>query len=234
MQDERALYDRLWDDALASFRSGAVELDPHLPDRVDDDRLGLTLAARFDDATRERLSALLDDLRALAPEQHIYRPDELHITVLSVVTTTPGFDPARAPLGAYRALFAEVFAAAEPLTLHLRGLTASRCCVMLCGYSADGALNVLRAKLREALSAAGLQDGLELRYRITAAHATLLRFQTPPARLDALIEGIAARRDIDYGACHVDAIEFVLNDWYMSNDRVRVLARFPLGGLGPE
>jgi len=154
--------------------------------------------------------------------------------VLSVVTTTPGFDPARVPLGAYRALFADVFAAAEPLTLHLRGLTASRCCVMLCGYSADGALNALRAKLREALSAAGLQDGLELRYRITAAHATLLRFQTPPARLDALIEGIAARRDIDYGACHVDAIEFVLNDWYMSHDRVRVLARFPLGGLGPE
>lgn len=230
MQDERAVYDRLWDDALASFRAGAVEIDPLLNDRAADDRRGLTLAARFDAATRGRLSALLDDLRTLAPEQHIYRPDELHITVLSVVTTVPGFDPARAPVEAYRALFGEVFAAAAPFTLHLRGLTASRCCVLICGYSADGALNALRNRLRAALRAANLYDGLELRYRITAAHATALRFQALPARLGALAAYIAVHRDTDYGACQVASVEFVVNDWFMSHDRVQVLARYPLGG----
>ena len=76
---ERAVYDRLWADAQVSFRAGDVEIDPLLTDPASDDRLGLTLAARFDGPALERLGGLLDDLRALAPEQHIYRPDELHI-----------------------------------------------------------------------------------------------------------------------------------------------------------
>lgn len=226
---ERALYDRLWADSLASFRAGNVDVDPLLNDRASDNRLGLTLAARFDEATLGRLARLLDDLRALAPEQHIYRPDELHITVLSVITTTAGFDPATAPLDTYCALFDEVFAAAEPFALHLRGLTASRCCALICGYCPDGVLNALRDRLRVALHAAGLDGDLELRYQITAAHATALRFQAPPACLDRLAEYIAAHRETDYGACRINTIDFVVNDWYMSYDRVRLLKRYTLG-----
>lgn len=231
---ERAVYDRLWADAQASFRAGDVEIDPLLTDPASDDRLGLTLAARFDSPALERLGGLLDDLCALAPEQHIYRPDELHITVLSVVTTVSGFDPATAPIDTYRALFADVFANARPLTLHLRGLTASRCCILICGYSPDGALNALRDRLRAALRSAGLDGGLELRYRITAAHATALRFQTQPARLDALADYVAAHRDTDFGASCVTHVEFVVNDWFMSHDRVRLLARYPLGEVSQQ
>ncbi len=230
MPGERALYDRLWDEALASFRAGQVEIDPLLDRREFDNRRGLTLAVRPDGAALGRLSGVLDDLRALAPEQHIYRPDELHITVLSVISAAPGFDPARAPVNAYKSLFEALFAAAAPFTVQLRGLTASRSCVLICGHSPEGALNALRDRLRAGLRAAGLADGLELRYRSTAAHITALRFRVPPANLDALAGYIAARRDADYGPCPIHTVEFVVNDWTMSHDRVRLLARYTLGG----
>lgn len=232
--DERALYDRLWAEARASFQAGAVEVDPHLDNREADTRRGLTLAARFDGALRPELDALLADLRALAPEQHVYRPDELHITILSVISAAPGFDPDRAPLDAYHALFSETFASTAPLTLYWRGLTATPGAVLLCGYSPDRALNALRDRLREALRRAGLDTDLELRYRTTAAHATLLRFRALPRRLEALGAYVEARRDRDYGASRIEQIEFVVNDWYMSHDRVRLLARYTLGGLAPE
>lgn len=234
MPGERALYDRLWDEALAYFRAGRVEIDPLLVRREFDDRRGLTLAARLDGAALGRLSGVLDDLRTLAPEQHIYRPDELHITVLSVISAAPGFDASHAPVNAYKSLFEALFAAAAPFTVHLRGLTASRSCALICGYSPDGALNALRDRLRAGLRAAGLADGLELRYQSTAAHITALRFRAPPANLDALAAYIAARRDADYGPCPIHAIEFVVNDWTMSHDRVRLLARYALGGRAPE
>ncbi|MEL7675363.1 MAG: hypothetical protein AAGU78_16635, partial [Chloroflexota bacterium] len=65
-------------------------------------------------------------------------------------------------------------------------------------------------------------------------HATLLRFRALPRRLEALGAYVAARRDRDYGASRIEQIEFVVNDWYMSHDRVRLLARYTLGGLAPE
>lgn len=234
LPDERALYDRLWVEASASFQAGAVEIDPHLDDREADTRRGLTLVARFDGMLRPELDALLADLRVLAPEQHVYRPDELHVTVLPVSSAAPGFDPENAPIDGYRALFAGVLASTAPFTLTWRGLTATRCCVLLCGYSLDGALNALRDRLREALRGTGLDRDLELRYRSTAAHATLLRFRTLPPRLEALGAYVAARRDLDYNASRVEQIEFVLNDWYMSHDRVRLLARYTLGGPARE
>lgn len=226
---ERATYDRLWADTLASFRAGVVEIDPALNDLASDDRRGLTLAARPDAPARDRLSRLLDELRGVAPEQHIYSPDDLHITVLPVIPTGPGFELAAAPLETYRALFDDVFAATTPFTLHLRGLTAARCCVLICGYCPDGALNALRDRLREALRSAGLDDNLEPRYRITVAHASALRFRTPPACLERLTDYIVAHRDTDYGACRINTIDFVVNDWYMSHDRVRLLKRYTLG-----
>lgn len=232
--EERALYDRLWAEARASFQAGAVEIDPHLDDREADTRRGLTLTARFGGALRPELDALLADLRVLAPEQHVYRPDELHVTVLPVSSAAPDFDPENAPIDACRALFAEALASTAPFTLTWRGLTATRCCVLLCGYSLDGALNALRDRLRAALRGAGLDADLELRYRTTAAHATLLRFRALPPRLDALSAYVAARRDLAYGASRIEQIEFVLNDWYMSYNRVRLLGRYTLGSPARE
>jgi 2'-5' RNA ligase len=112
--------------------------------------------------------------------------------------------------------------------MHFTGVTASPDCVMVCGHSDGDALNVLRDRLREQLAQAGLGASLDRRYRILAAHVTVLRFCTQPPNLPALAAFLTSLRDHDLGTFRVDQVEFVTNDWYMSHDRVEVLARYPL------
>jgi 2'-5' RNA ligase len=90
-------------------------------------------------------------------------------------------------------------------------------------------LNVLRDRLREQLSQAGLGTSLDCRYRIVTAHVTILRFCAQPANLPALVAFLTSLRDHDLGTFRVDQVELVTNDWYMSHDRVEVLARYALG-----
>ncbi len=92
--DARCIYDRLWESALESFRSGVVKADPHLLDRAADGRRGITLVARPDPVAAERIAAFIDELRAVVPDQHLYRADELHITVLTLISAARGFDQA--------------------------------------------------------------------------------------------------------------------------------------------
>jgi 2'-5' RNA ligase len=224
----QAIYDRLWADALALFATGRVNTDPHLLDRATDDRRGLSLIIRPAPDMIARITGLIDRLREIVPGQHIYRPDELHITLLALIGVAPGFDLAVVPLAAYRALLADLFAHVRPFEVHFTGVTASPDGVMVCGHSEGDALNILRDRLRESLAQAGLGASLDRRYRIVTAHVTILRFCAQPADLPALIEFLSAARRCDLGSFRVSQVELVTNDWYMSHDRVEVLARYAL------
>jgi 2'-5' RNA ligase len=224
----QAIYDWLWADALATFATGRVKTDPHLLDRAADDRRGLSLIIRPAPDMIARMTGLIDRLRQIAPDQHLYRPDELHITLLALLSATSGFDLGAVPVAAYRDLLADLFAHVRPFEVHFTGVTASPDCVMICGHSEGDALNVLRDRLREALAQAGLGTSLDRRYRIVTAHATILRFYAQPANLPALVAFLTSLRDHDLGTFRVEQVEFVTNDWYMSHDRVQVLARYPL------
>lgn len=85
----RAVYARLWADAQAQFATGTVKTDPYLDRRESDTRRGLTLVLRPDGEAKARITAALDELGDLAPGQYRYHPDELHITVLSVISAAP-------------------------------------------------------------------------------------------------------------------------------------------------
>ncbi len=225
-ENAQTVYDRLWDAARATFSVGHVRTDPHLLNRAADDRRGLTLIIRPGPVVLERITALIDELRALAPDQYFYRPDEIHITLLAVISSAPGFDLDGAPLDAFRAAFADVFARTRPFPVHLVGISASPDSVLITGQS--DALNAVRDAVRQALAAAGLDDRAEQRYRSVTAHSTVLRFRSQPANLPALAHFLDSARLRDLGAWDVDCIEFVFNDWYMSHDVVRVLASYPL------
>ena len=224
----QTVYDWLWADALAMFATGKVRTDPHLLDRAADDRRGLSLIIRPTPDMIARLTGLIDRLREIVPGQHVYRPDELHITLLALLSATSGLDLGAVPLAAYRTLLADLFAHMRPFEVHFTGVTASPDGVMVCGHSEGDALNILRDRLREALVQAGLGASLDRRYRIVTAHVTILRFRDQPANLPALVEFLSAARGCDLGSFRVGQIELVTNDWYMSHDRVEVLARYAL------
>ncbi|NLX11836.1 MAG: hypothetical protein GXY36_19485 [Chloroflexi bacterium] len=223
------VYDRLWAQALDAFSTGGVRVDPHLHDPAHDMRCGMTLVARPDAAAQARLMALIEQIQAVAPGQYFYRADELHITVLSLISATPDFDRAALPLDDYHTLLDSFFRHERPFRVCYQGVTASPDAVLVYGDSEGDALNGLRDRLRAALAAAGLTGTMDKRYRLTTTHSSIVRFKAMPADPPALVRLLAAVRAHDFGAFEVDQVELTLNDWYMSHGRTEVLARYALG-----
>jgi len=226
---EQPVYERMWAEAAGRFARGQVQVDQHLLRRAADRRTGITLIARPSAATIARVGELVAELRGQEPGQYYYRPDELHITVLTLVSASESFALGQAPIAAYQAALGHIFEHASPFRLHFRGVSASPGAVVIQGYADGDRLNLLREPIRQALARAGLAGGLDTRYRIVTAHTTFMRFQAQPADLARLARQLRAARERDFGSTLVERIEFVANDWYMSHDRVQVLAAYHLG-----
>ena len=224
----RQIYDQLWADASVRLAAGAVAIDRHLAEREADRRRGITLIARPGPAAGARIAELIGELRAQEPEQHFYRPDELHVTVMTLVSASETFDLSHTPLAAYKAILAGLFARSCPFRINFRSVTASPGAVLVQGFVAGDRLNQLREEIRRELERAGLGESLDARYRIVTAHATIMRFRAPLRDPRQLAAQLCAARERTLGSTQVDPIDFVFNDWYMSHDRVRVLATYPL------
>ena len=223
------LYRELWSGALAAFGRGAVEIDPHLAHRRADGRLGLSVIARPDADTLERLADIQHALARIEPDQHHYRPDEIHITVLSLFTATENCAPYFARAHLYQEAVRAALDDAGAFSIRLCGITASPSSVMVQGYPEDDELERLRGRLRAELTARGLGSGLDERYRVISAHCTVMRMATKPRDLERLVGFLSSHRKEEYGRWTVRSVQFVKNDWYMSHDRVELLAEYPLG-----
>jgi 2'-5' RNA ligase len=228
-QDLCGFYDSLWRKAIDHFNdTGQVWVDPHLADKRGDRRLGLSVIGRPSPDVVGEFSALLRELVSVAPNQYFYRPDEFHITVLSLFTATEAFEPHFAQSPQYLAAVRSVLSAARHFEVVFQGITASNSAVMVQGFPKSPELNKLRDRLRESLRGAGLGEGLDKRYRISTAHATVMRFQTQPRNLRKLVETLAGYREYGFGQTTFRTLQLVKNDWYMSSDKVEVLAEYSL------
>lgn len=224
----RTLYDELWDDARARFARHRFELDRHLDDPADR-RRGLSVRIRPSGAALAGLVRLGDALRDVAPEQYHHAPEEVHVTVLPILSCTDGVALERIDAARYAALLAGCAGDVEPFPLRFEGVTASPSCVMAQGFVDGPGLETLRERLRAAVSASGLPHAMERRYTARTAHATLLRFRAPPRTPETLIARLDAARSAPIGRCDVDAVELVFTDWYHRRAAVRTLARVALG-----
>ena len=228
-----AIYEWLWREAIEGFASGRFELDGRIDD-PGDARRGLSLIARPDGATVAELARLRDRLGAIAPGQYLPAPDELHVTVLSIVSCAPGFALDGADADAYAALVERGLEGVPPFEIDFPGLTASPSCVMVRGLPLDGTLEAIRSRLRDAIGRSALRPTMEARYRARTAHVTALRFRREPDDPGALLAALVAERDRPLGRCRVEALELVTNDWYHRRAAVRRIGRFPLRGPSPD
>lgn len=96
------------------------------------------------------------------------------------------------------------------------------------GFPQDGQLEGLRERLREALRIRNLAKGLDKRYRIRAAHTTLMRFRTQPQDLRRLASVLGGYRNRSLGQSTIQSLQLVKNDWYMSAANLEVLAEYSL------
>jgi 2'-5' RNA ligase len=221
-------YDRLWRSAVAAFEGRHVQLDPHLPHKQGDARRGYTLMIRPAPPVTRRIAAFLAEFDACEPGQYLYRPVEFHVTLLSLFTATEGYQPYFERRDAYIGAVDRALGAASRFAIHFRGVTASPGAVMIQGFPQDETFARLRDAVRRQLHLAGLGEGLDQRYRIRAAHATVIRFQRPPHDLPGLLHFLSQNRERDFGTSPVSVIQFVENDWYMSEDRVKVVKEYAL------
>ncbi len=220
------VYERMWTDALSRFSQGQVELDPHLLNPEQDFRRGISLIVRPDPAVMASLTGLINELNSLEPEQYFYQPEELHLTVLSLISAAATFE--RPPLDTYHSVLEALFAQSRPFDITFRGITTSAGAVMAQGYADQNRLNELRDAIRQALRPSGLAGYLDVRYKIITAHITLMRFQKLPRDLPRLVAALTAARARVFGQTTVARLEFVINDWYMSRDKVQTVVAYPL------
>jgi 2'-5' RNA ligase len=179
---------------------------------------------------REKVEDFLKQLAAVAPGQYFYRPEEFHVTVLTIISGTELWRPEIRQLAACRAVIAEVLARQNSFKIRFRGVTASPGAVMIQGFPTDDTLEKIRAELREAFAHSGLADRLDRRYKINSAHITAMRFCRPQADWKKLAALLEENRETDFGEMTAGRIQLVWGDWYASAETVRTLHEYPLTG----
>jgi 2'-5' RNA ligase len=188
----------------------------------------MTLIARPDAALAARLTDVQHRLADADPRQYRQPRADLHMTVLSLFTVTADYAPQLARRTEYSAAVRTAVCDLPAFDIDFKGITISRGAVLAAGFPCDDTLETLRARLREALRARGLDGMLDQRYRLVTAHSTLLRFVAPPADPARLAAVLAEVRNEPLGTLRVGSLQLVVNDWFMSSAAVEPIEMYAL------
>lgn len=221
-------YDAMWERSFDAVASGDIDCDTHLA-AGRDLRRGLTLIARPGPALQARFNAVADRLAGAEPHQYRYPATDMHMTVLSLLTVAEDAAAQLFRLADYRGAVHDALKGMAAVDIDFAGMTISRSAVLAKGYPRGPALELLRDRLRTALRDRGLHASLDQRYRLVTAHTTLFRFVAPLQNAERFASLLATMRDEPLGAMCVDAVELVVNDWYMSSNVVERVEIIPVG-----
>ncbi|HEY5298293.1 MAG TPA: hypothetical protein VIK59_10240 [Verrucomicrobiae bacterium] len=228
------IYEKLWMDATCAFKRGEPQIDPHLSDKKNDLRRGVTVILRPSLPVRNKIKEFSTRLAAICPEQYFYRPPEFHVTVLSIISGTEFWRREIGRLNSYREIIGDILSRQRAFKIHFQGVTASPGSVMIQGFPMDDALAKIRAEIREAFARRGFGGTLDRRYKISAAHITLMRFGEPVSGWKRLTRFLKENRRTHFGETQVNRLQLIWGDWYASANRVRKLQDYPLIRVFPS
>lgn len=223
-----AIYETLWNEATAAFTRGEPQIDPLLSHRTTDLRRCVTLVLRLSPAVQAKVGEYMDRLATVCPEQYYYRPEELHVTVLSIISGSELWRKEMRQLAACRACISDVLSGQHAFKIVFKGVTASPGSVLIQGFPMGDGLSKIRDDLREAFARGGFGGMLDRRYKIKAAHITAMRFQKPVADLKRLVSLLEEGREINFGETEVNSVQLIWCDWYAAADSVRILQEYQL------
>lgn len=222
MSGIKEIYNNMWFSAIEQYKSNNCELDPLIHSPLDT-RAGTTVLAYFYDKQDEtdvnknvriNIANFIEKLRELEPKQYFYPLDELHLTVLSIISCVPEFTLADIKLPEHIAAFKAALKGIKRFKIHVKGITISPSCVVLQGFPDDESLATLRNILRECFTQAKLTTSIDARYKITTAHTTIMRFHQPLKQPEPFVELLATHREHDFGTLEVNQLDYVFNNWY--------------------
>jgi 2'-5' RNA ligase len=222
------IYDQLWQEAVTALGQGQPKLDPFLPGKADDHRRGVSLMFRPSEAVVSRIKAFLDPLAAQFPGQYFYPPEDLHVTVVTLISASELWENEFVDVPAFRGIVREVLGRHSAFDVEFRGITAAPNAVMIQGFARGDTLENVRRDLRREFIERGFPNRLDRRYPNQAAHITALRFCNRDADWKQLLARLAANRQTHFGETHVETLQLVLSDWYASAKDRRLLEEFHL------
>jgi 2'-5' RNA ligase len=224
------IYEQLWRDAAAAFERGEQKLDAHLPGKAGDTRRGVTLVLRPSASVLDAVTEFIGRLETICPGQYFYQRQEMHVTVLSIISGTELWRREMERFAQCRHIIGEVLGSQRTFKVKFRGVTAARDSVMIQGFPMDDGLAAIRKALRKAFADAGFGDMLDRRYKVSAAHISFMRFCKAGADMKRLLTFLKESREIEFGESHVGNLELILSDWYASANTVKVLENYQLAG----
>jgi 2'-5' RNA ligase len=228
LTEAQRIYDQLWSKTSAALESGGLRVDPLLRGKARDPRRGATLVARPNANVRKRVEEFLREAAAICPGQHFYKPAELHVTVLAVIPGSESWRKYVHRLPACRTVLDEVLKKCRAFSLKFHGVTVSPEAVLVQGFPQDDALVRLRDELRSALRDRGVGENLDRRYKIVAAHLTVMRFSHPKADWKRLLDFLQAHRETDFGETRFQSLQLIWNDWCASAGVTRTVQEYEL------
>lgn len=221
-------YTNLYERSSEAILAGNYILDDQI-DSATDDRMGITLLIRPDEAVRRNMQVFLGELKAIEPAQYYYPDSDIHVTVMSVISCYSGFDLMQITVQDYVEVIRKSLQGIEDMEVQFQGITASTSAVMIQGFPADETLNDLRDRLRIEFKNSGLQQSIDSRYSLFTAHSTVARFRKPMRAENEFVDLLDQYRQHDFGKCRVENLELVYNDWYQRDIFVKKLHTFSLG-----
>lgn len=220
-------YEKMYLDAREKIAAERYTLD-ELIDSGTDKRFGLTLVARPPQHVLYEIFSFLETAKQLEPEQYFYPAEDVHLTVLSVVSCFDGFRLDKITVNDYVDVINKCTTHFGAFNIDFTGVTASPGAVMLRGIPAGDALNGLRDVLRKEFKSSGLFHTIDKRYTIFTAHSTVLRFRKPLRDHQKFLSLLEKFRYHSFGSFHIARVDLVFNDWYQRTDAGKLLHRFHL------
>jgi 2'-5' RNA ligase/tetratricopeptide (TPR) repeat protein len=208
-----------------------IDIAPFLNDFSKDKRLGLTLIVRPSAEVATQLKAVNDQLKKLAPLHFYYDQPRFHFSILSPINATDPPKVSRDSATLFEEPIREVLSSFPSFEVEFSGVCATPSSIIAWGFPIDDVLERLRDALRERLRAAGLEGGLDERYRTQGAHITMGRFRMVED-FAPTVKFLDRMKDKPLGFMRVQRVQLVLNDFYMSPDKVQIVAEFPMTVAG--
>ncbi len=221
------LYTDLYNKSYQKILNEDYSIDLNI-DNPADKRFGLTLLIKPQIETKNKIQNFLTELKDIEPQQYYYSNADLHITALSIISCYDGLSLSDINVSEYSKTIAKSLESVSEFEIEFKGITASESAIMIQGFPKTETLNEIRENLRSNFGKSSLQKSIDRRYRLTAAHITVMRFRKKLNDASQFINYIEKYRDYDFGTSKISKLDFTYNDWYQREEVVQKLAEFKI------
>ena len=241
----------MWQRFNQALHNEGVSVDHNIHSNADT-RRGVTALAyieKNDTQVATRISEFLMGLQQVIPNQYFYPTNELHLTMLSIISCVDDFTLDDIHTPDYTALFQEALSGLPEFNITFEGVTATPDCVVIQGVVDHGksgkneendTLALLRQRLRNAFKSSTLRSNIDARYTLKTAHCTAARFCSPlntssntnantqASESELVLNYLERYRNHNFGTITVKHIDLVFNDWYQRLNNTKLLAQASL------